>query len=95
MTFEERLISASSQLDAKSQTAFPLDALFSMMDTALQLWLNKEKTKYIDQKISLLKQWNAEFNRSDRSRMELDNIEKQLQILALAFQNQVSEGISS
>jgi lysyl-tRNA synthetase class I len=93
--FELRLQEAAESYDNRwklgSQQTFAFDTLFAMFDTALKLWLSKEKTKYIDRKISLLKDWYEEYNRPDHSRLALDNIERELHILAIAFISAASE----
>lgn len=97
-SFEEQLLMAASiynSRDSHVQMAFPLDALFSLFNTALTLWVDKNKTKYIDQMISLRKQWNDEYSRSDRSRMALDQIQDQINILQIAFETAVASGGST
>jgi hypothetical protein len=81
-----------SSNDPRRQGAFPLAGLLSVLDTGLKLWLSKEKTKYIDRKMSLLKEWGQEYDRADRSRLALDRIEDELNILAIAFSTAVAAG---
>lgn len=61
--------------------------LLNCLNAGLTLWDDKEKTKYVDQLISLKEQYYAEFNKPDASRSDavLDNLEFQLRVLATSF----------
>lgn len=63
------------------------DLILSLLNTGLQLWLSKEKTKYIDQLMQLQKDYYAEYNKplADRSDAILDNLCFQLHVIAAAF----------
>lgn len=61
--------------------------ILELLNVGLQLWLSKEKTKYIDKKLQLEKEFYAEWNKpeSERSDAVLDNLSFELKILAIAF----------
>jgi hypothetical protein len=61
--------------------------LLNTLSTALELWNNEEKTKYIDEKMSIQKAWYAEYNKDPALRNDavLDNLEFRLRVLATAF----------
>lgn len=67
--------------------------ILSLLDTALKLWLSKEKTKYIDKKIELQAAYYAEWNKpiEQRSDAVLDNIMFELKNLAVAFNSAVAK----
>lgn len=58
---------------------------FKILEQGLRLWNTKEGRKYLDQMISLKNSWHQEYQRSDRSQMALDKIEREIKILAEAF----------
>ena len=64
-----------------------IDTVLALLTAGLNLWLNEEKTKYVDHKISLEKQYYEEYNKpiGERSDAVLDNLVFQLRILASAF----------
>lgn len=61
--------------------------ILSLLDTGLKLWLSKEKTKYIDKKMQLERDYYAEINKPEdvRSDAVLDHLEYELRVLARAF----------
>lgn len=67
--------------------------ILSLLNVGLQLWLSKEKTKYIDQKLAIEKQYYEEINKplEQRSDAVLDNLEFQLKILVIAFTQEASK----
>ena len=67
--------------------------ILSLLDTGLKLWLSKEKTKYIDKRIALEKQWYAEYSKpeTERSQAILDNILFELKVLVIAFTQEASK----
>ena len=69
------------------------DLILSLLDTALKLWLSKEKTKYIDAKMALQKAYYEEWNKqpADRSDAVLDNLTFELKTLAVAFSAEVNK----
>jgi hypothetical protein len=69
------------------------EALAKALEIGLQLWLNKEKTQYVDKLVSLRSQWHAEYNKPDdvRSDAVLDNLEFELRQLAFAFASSVAQ----
>lgn len=70
-----------------------IETIFSVLNTGLSLWLNHEKTKYVDKLIKLREQYNAEINKPTESRSDaaLDDILFDLRILGLAFSASVSQ----
>ncbi len=70
------------------------DLILSLLNTGLQLWLSKEKTKYIDQMMQLQKDYYAEYNKplSERDDAVLDNLFFQLRVLAIAFSTSAKGG---
>lgn len=58
--------------------------LVKLFTVGLTLWEHKDKTKYLDQKIRLEKEYYAELKKPDdrRSDARLDDIEHELRILA-------------
>lgn len=67
--------------------------LLNCLSAGLTLWDDKEKTKYVDQVISLKEQYYAEFNKplDSRSDAVLDNLEFQLRVLATSFASSVGK----
>jgi hypothetical protein len=63
------------------------ESLLVVLGAGLQLWLSKEKTKYVDKLISLKKDYYEESNKPFdlRSDAVLDNLEFELRILGTAF----------
>ena len=63
------------------------ELILGLLKTALDLWLSKEKTKYIDQMMSLKQRYYEEYNKpeSERSDAELDYLLFELRNLAIAF----------
>lgn len=61
--------------------------IFSILEKGLSLASDKEARKYLDRVIRLKKEWHEEFNRQDRSQLNLDRIERELLILAETFIN--------
>lgn len=57
----------------------------SLLEQGLKLWNTREARKYLDRVITLKKEWHEEYNRSDRSQMALDKIERELKIIAETF----------
>lgn len=62
-------------------------ALLQVLLAGLQLWTDKEKTKYVDQLMKLKKEYYEEVNKPDDKRDDavLDNLEFQLRLLGSAF----------
>lgn len=69
------------------------ETLAETLSAGLQLWLHKEKTKYIDKLIDLRRKYREEFNKSDAHRSDavLDNLEFELRILAVTFTSAVGK----
>jgi hypothetical protein len=63
----------------------------SVLEQGLKLWNTKEGRKYLDRVIKLKKEWYEEFNRSDRSQLALDNISRELRIIAETFANNLGQ----
>ena len=61
--------------------------IFGILEKGLSLASNKEARKYLDRVIYLKKEWYKEFERPDRSQRHLDQLERDLEILATAFTN--------
>ncbi len=61
--------------------------ILSLLDTGLKLWLDKRRTRFIDEKIRLEKAYYEEYNKPDgeRSNAVLDNLHAELCRLAIAF----------
>ena len=64
-----------------------IDSLFKALAAGLSIWESKEKTKYVDQLMSLKKDYYAEWNKDPaiRSDAVLDDIKLKLRILCDAF----------
>lgn len=62
----------------------PVSSIIKLLTVTLDIWDSKEKTKYIDQKIKLEKEWYAEFNKNidERSNLVMDTIYRELLILS-------------
>lgn len=71
--------------------------IFQILASALQIWEDKEKTKYVDQLISLKEQYYEEINKPAASFNEaaIDDITFQLRILGLAFTASIATTNSS
>lgn len=69
-----------------------IQVIFNVLQAALQLWENKEKTKYVDKLISLRKSYHEEINKSPDTRSDavLDDIEFELRVLSIAFSTTVT-----
>lgn len=63
----------------------------AVLEQGLKLWNTKESRKYLDRVIKLKKEWYEEFNRSDRSQLALDNISRELRIIAETFANNLGQ----
>lgn len=72
-------------------------ALLGIIDAALQIWESKEKTKYIDKRMQLEKDYYAEFNKphETRSSAVLDNLEFELRVLAQTIASDIRTGAKS
>lgn len=64
-----------------------IETIFSILQSALHIWEDKEKTKYLDKLMSLKKDYYEEYNKplAERSDAVLDNISFELRILGTAF----------
>lgn len=62
---------------------------FKILEQGLRLWNTKEGRKYLDRVIKLKKEWHEEFQRSDRSQLALDGIERELRIIAETFASNI------
>jgi len=64
-----------------------LEILFKVLGAGLSIWESKEKNKYIDKIIELKRDYYSEFNKGPgyRSNAVLDNIERELLIIAEVF----------
>lgn len=73
------------------------EALLTVLGAGLSIWEHKEKTKYVDKLMSLRRQYKDEMNKSESNRSDavLDNLEFELNNLALAFSAQVVNAKSS
>lgn len=62
-------------------------ALLETLTAGLKLWDDKEKTKYVDKKMQIEKDYYVEYNKGPdlRSDAVLDNLEFELRVLAAAF----------
>lgn len=63
--------------------------LFKTLLAGLTLWKNKDARKYLDQVIKLKKQWYDEYNLPEFSDAKLDNIERELKIIAETFSSKI------
>jgi uncharacterized protein YqeY len=63
----------------------------SVLEQGLKLWNTKESRKYLDRVIKLKKEWYEEFNRTDRSQLALDTIQRELRIIAESFANNLGQ----
>jgi len=61
----------------------------SILEQGLKLWNTKEGRKYLEKVIALKKAWYEEYNRSDRSQLALDRIERELRIIAETFASNI------
>lgn len=63
-------------------------ALLAMAELALQLWVSKDKRKYIDQIASIKQAYYEEENKpdADRSDAVMDNLREQLCLVAASIQ---------
>jgi hypothetical protein len=61
-----------------------IESIFGLLGAALKLWETKEKRKYLDEYLSLKKDWNEEYNKdpSNRSDLALDRIAMRLRDLS-------------
>ena len=64
-----------------------IDTIFQILATALDIWDNHEKTKYIDKLMSLKKDYYEETNKPADSRSDaaIDDIVFNIRLLGLAF----------
>lgn len=69
------------------------ESLLTVLGAGLSIWNNKERTKYVDQLMSLKRRYYEEFNKSAEHRSDaiLDGIESELRILASAFSTSVGK----
>ena len=69
------------------------EVLARCLASGLELWVHKEKTKYIDELIALRKEYYEESNKdpSVRDDAVLDNLEFKLRVLAIAFSSGASK----
>ena len=69
--------------------------ILQLLEVGLQLWLSKEKTKYIDRKMDLQRRYYEEMAKpqADRSDVVLDNLEFELKILSIAFMSETKKVI--
>lgn len=67
------------------------ESLLTVLGAGLSIWNNKERTKYVDQLMSLKRRYYEEFNKDAEHRSDaiLDGIESELRILASAFSTNV------
>ena len=67
------------------------EQLLGVLGAGLSLWASKEKTKYVDRLMELKRDYYAEFNKDPavRSDAVLDNLKRELCILADAFTTSV------
>lgn len=64
-----------------------IQELIGVLNAGLSLWDSKEKTKYQDQYLRLVREWNEEMDQPEdyRSQLALDRIERELRQLARSF----------
>ena len=69
------------------------ESLLTVLGAGLSLWNNKERTKYVDQLMSLKQRYYEEYNKDAEHRSDaiLDSIELELRILASAFSTNVGK----
>lgn len=63
------------------------EVLFGVLLQGLKLWNTKESNEYIDEVLSLQRNWLEEYNKpiGKRSDAELDYIEQQLHLISKLF----------
>jgi len=64
-----------------------VEVLFGVLLQGLKLWNTKESTKYLDEVLSLKKEWMDEYNkpRELRSNANLDELELRLELISKHF----------
>ncbi len=69
------------------------ESLLTVLGAGLSIWNNKERTKYVDQLMSLKRRYYEEYNKSAEYRSDaiLDGIQSELYILASAFSTSVGK----
>ena len=69
-----------------------IKTLFSVLEQGLKLWNTKEAKEYLEKVIKLKRQFYEEYNKpiDDRSNAVLDNIERELCIIADTFASNVA-----
>lgn len=86
LSFEQRWADAEREIKTEGdQKSDPFTAVVVLLNTALSLWLSKEKTKYVDKLNSLKKDYYEEESKPRPSRATLDNIRIELRVLQSAF----------
>lgn len=62
-----------------------IETLFKVLNSGLELWSSKEKTKYLDKLLSLKRDYYNELNKAERSDATLDHLEFEIKLLADSF----------
>jgi len=68
-----------------------IESVMALLKAGLTLWVDKNKTKYLDKFLSLQRDYYAEVNKPEgvRSNAVLDNIRFELELLSFAFSSAV------
>ena len=66
-----------------------IEVLFKVLGSGLAIWESKEKRKYLDELISLEKDYYAEYNKEISDDAVLDGIRFKLQLIGKAFSSKV------
>jgi hypothetical protein len=62
-----------------------VELILGVLEQGLKLWNSHESTKYLDKLIKLKKEWYETYNAPKRDHNKLDDIERELRILAESF----------
>lgn len=68
-----------------------VESVIALLQAGLTLWVDKNKTKYLDKFMSLKRDYYEEINKPQgkRSNARLDNITFELELLGAAFSSSV------
>lgn len=72
-----------------------LETIFSLLGSALSIWDNHQKTKFVEKYIKLKEEFYAEKNKDKVNHATLDNIEFEFQLLIDAFNSEVARSQTS
>lgn len=66
-----------------------MTALFGALESGFELWIHKDKMKFVDELAELKQAYYDEYNRTPRDNAVLDRIEFRLRILQESFSAQI------